>query len=480
MIFSSTDKIASAWNYTLMNLSEGIILFDAETKSVIQTNQKASYFLGVSFARLNGMSIRDFITHPDIDGGILDAVLEAVYHKETFIEKVVSVEVKDAGRRDIRLRSSFLRNEHTIIGIIVFMEDITDLTEMKKELVVMEKIRKLNTQLEYRNEYIRKVFGQYMSDTLLSEILDKPSGTDVLAREAVITVLMSDLRGFTAACINTEPKLMFDALNNYLSLMSTEINNHHGLIIELLGDGILAIFGAPVNNENHAADAVAAAICMQNTLEKANEWNRMHGVADFEMGISVNTGKMFVGNIGSEQRKKYAVMGSNVNLCGRIESYCTNGDILISQATKEMIHSPLVIDRELKVFPKGVDRPITVSCVRGMGEPYNLKENFRGEYCLIELAEAIKLSFRIVYDKHVGDSTETGVFIALSPAAGIFETDCELSLFDNVEIDIGAQLFGKISEKNKNRYTVIFTSKPVHFDAWLKDACGRKKQDVCK
>ena len=470
MSFISVNQMGSAWEYTLMHLAEGLIVFDAETKSVIEANKKAAHLVGISRKELLGMSIADFMAHPCVDESIGDAVLDAIYHKESFNEKIVSNEVKEIGRRDIRLRSSLLRREDAVIGIIIFLEDVTDLTELKKELVVMDKIRELNRKLKVRNEYIRKVFGEYMSDTLLTELLDKPKGAEVMAKEALVTVLMSDLRGFTATCAHTSPQLMFDALNNYLTLMTEEINKNNGLIIELLGDGILAVFGAPAENENHASDAVAAAICMQNAMEKANEWNRAHGVNEFAMGIGISTGKMFVGNIGSEQRKKYCVMGSSVNLCGRIESYSTAGDILISPETLKMISAPMEIDKELEVLPKGVTAPITISRVRSLGAPYSLSENFRGEHEFRTLKNKVEVNFRTLSGKHVSAGSETGKFTSLGSSAGLFETEAELSLYDNVDIDIGAQLFGKVTEKDGNRYTIVFTAKPANFDEWMKES----------
>lgn len=467
MSFISVNKMGSAWEYTLMHLKEGLIIFDAETRSVTEANEKAAYLVGVARTELKGMSIAAFMAHSNIDESIGDAVLEAIYHKDGFYEKVVSNEVKDIGRRDIRLRSSLLRSEEKVIGILIFLEDITDLTELKKELVIMEKIRELNRQLEYRNEYIRRAFGEYMSDTLLKELLDKPEGTEVMAKEAVVTVLMSDLRGFTAACVQTSPQLMFDALNNYLTLMTEEINRNHGLIIELLGDGILAVFGAPAENENHAADAVAAAICMQNAMEKANEWNRTHGVTEFSMGIGINTGKMFVGNIGSNLRKKYCVMGSNVNLCGRIESYTTAGEILISPETRAMIRVPIQIDKEMEVLPKGVDHPITLSRPTALGEPYSLAERSSGEFMFRTLKKPVEVNFHTISGKHVSTGSENGSFTSLCASAGILETETELVLYDNVDIDIGGQLFGKVTEKDGNKYTVAFTAKPAGFDTWL-------------
>ena len=468
-----SEKQLAAWEYTLTHLTEGLMILDTKLKMVIEANEKAAELIGISADALKGMPISRFVAHPNVGEEIVDVMLEAVYHKELFSEKVVSSILKNGEQKDIRIRSSLLRNEDENIGIIIFMEDISELTELKKELQTKEKIESLNKQLELRNQYIRKAFGQFMSDRLLAELIDRPGGLEIGGCEANVTVLMSDLRGFTAMCSHTQPQLMFDALNNYLMLMTEAIEKNNGLIIELLGDGILAVFGAPAENQNHAADAVAAAISMQNALEKSNRWNKEHGVSDFAMGIGINTGKMLVGNIGSALRKKYNVFGSNVNLCGRIESYTTDGDILISPATKASIRSALLIDKEFEIMPKGADEPICVSRVRSIGEPYVLTVRLIHQHKFITLDKPVDVVFRCIDGKHIGKEEISGRFTALCEDAGIFESSDALSVFDNIEIDIGGQLFCKVTDEKSGKYFVIFTAKPESFDTWM-NTCTAK------
>src|SRR6185503_18281278 len=103
-------------------------------------------------------------------------------------------------------------------------------------------------------------------------------------------------------------------LNNYLGLMTDIILAHQGTIDEFIGDAIFALFGAPIAREDDAARAAACAVAMQNAMEQVNAYNRGEGMPEVQMGIAVNTGDVIVGNIGSQSRVKYGVVGSHVNL----------------------------------------------------------------------------------------------------------------------------------------------------------------------
>lgn len=138
------------------------------------------------------------------------------------------------------------------------------------------------------------------------------------------------------------------------------IDKYEGTVIEFLGDGMFVIFGAPKDNARHAYNAVACAVEMENAMKKVNEWNKSHGFSQLEMGIGINSGKVVVGNIGSNQKMKYGCMGESVNLAGRIETFTTGGQIYISQYTKAMIEEELVIVSEQSILPKGAKKHIKI------------------------------------------------------------------------------------------------------------------------
>ena len=148
---------------------------------------------------------------------------------------------------------------------------------------------------------------------------------------------MSDLRGFTTLSERLQPEQVVTILNRYLGTMVDVILRYHGTIDEFIGDAIFVIFGAPIWRSNAAQHAVACAVDMQLAMAVVNEHNRREGLPEVEMGIGIHTGEVVVGNIGSDRRAKYGVVGRHVNLTARIESCTVGSQILISEATRREV-----------------------------------------------------------------------------------------------------------------------------------------------
>ena len=235
-----------------------------------------------------------------------------------------------------------------------------------------EEIQRLAEQLEVRNIFIRKTFGRYLTDEIVDSLLESPKGLELGGERRKVTILMSDLRGFTSLSERLTPEQVITILNRYLETMTDVIMKYQGTIDEFIGDAILVLFGAPVWNENDAQRAVACAVAMQLAMNSINERNRREGVPEIEMGIGINTGEVVVGNIGSAKRAKYGVVGSHINLTSRIESYTIGGQILISEATLKDTGAILRIGGQMKVETKGAANPITIYDVKGIGGEYNL------------------------------------------------------------------------------------------------------------
>ena len=162
-----------------------------------------------------------------------------------------------------------------------------------------------NQSLEKHNRFIRHTFGRYLSDDIVDNLLDHPEGLKLGGETRLVTILMSDLRGFTSMSKRLVPEQVVAILNRYLGAMVEVIGRHQGTIDEFIGDAILVIFGAPVRRADHAESAVACAVSMQLAMDPLNEANRRDGLPELEMGIGVNTGEVVVGNIGSDTRAKY-------------------------------------------------------------------------------------------------------------------------------------------------------------------------------
>ena len=327
----------------------------------------------------------------------------------------------------------------------------------------------MNSQLELRNKLLSETFGRFLSDEIVRQLLDTPDGLLLGGKKRTLTIMMSDLRGFTAMSEQMEPQALIAMLNHYLGAMTDVIQRYNGTIIEFIGDGILAIFGAPLESDHHAADAVAAAVAMQMQMEAVNAWNAQRGYPVLEMGIGINTGDVIVGNIGSEKRTKYGVVGSHVNLCGRIESYTTGGQILISPQTRAMIKSELDVAQELVVYPKGVKGALTISHITGIGKPYNLSCS-TGSDSENMAAVQIPVGFQRISDKHCSEDVLAGTLTAISEKYALLETRIPLDVFENLRLCAGNGVFCKVIRRENKGLLLRFTAGHTDFCKQAMDA----------
>ena len=222
-----------------------------------------------------------------------------------------------------------------------------------------EQLKDSYQALERRNEFIRKVFGRYTSDEVVEALLDAPDGLKLGGEKRTVTILMSDLRGFTALAERLEATEVVSLLNHYLSAMVEVIQRNGGTIDEIIGDAILVLFGAPVGLENDAQRAVQCALGMQKAMANVNEHNLQKGWPEIEMGIALHTGDVVVGNIGSVKRSKYGVVGRTINTTARIESFTVGGQVIVSPTLMQAAGRGLILGDEVEVHE--VIRPIDES-----------------------------------------------------------------------------------------------------------------------
>lgn len=230
----------------------------------------------------------------------------------------------------------------------------------------LAEIQKLAEDLKVRNQFIQQVFGRYLTDEVVRSILEEPSGLELGGSKRVVTILMSDLRGFTGLAERLPPESVVELLNQYLGAMAAVIVQHHGTVDEFIGDAILAIFGAPLARADHAESAAACALAMQLEMERVNRRLSRLKIPPLEMGIGVNTGEVVVGNIGSDKRAKYGVVGAQVNLAGRIQSVTVGGEILLSAATAAALVGKLKTGSRVTIAAKGATAPLTLHSLVGL------------------------------------------------------------------------------------------------------------------
>lgn len=200
---------------------------------------------------------------------------------------------------------------------------------------------------------LTSAFGEYVSPEVLERVLLE--GATLGGEVRTVSVLMSDLRGFTTMAERLPPAEISTIMNEYLTAMVDAIMSHRGIVSDFIGDGILAFFGAPSDDPEHAWHAVLTALDMQAALAQLNErWER-EGRPRLSMGIAVNTGEVFAGNVGSPKKKKYAVMGDPVNTVSRMEGQNRElgTSILISAATLAAVEGRVVARDRGAVKVKG-------------------------------------------------------------------------------------------------------------------------------
>lgn len=256
-------------------------------------------------------------------------------------------------------------------------------------------------------------------------------------------------------------------LNNYLGEMAKIILKYRGTIDEFIGDAILAIFGAPELRSDDAARAVACAVEMQLAMDRVNEFNEREGLPRLEMGVAINSGDVVVGNIGSEERAKYGVVGSPVNLTARIESYSIGGQILASHTTIAKAGEIVQVGGGIEINAKGLKEPMKAYDVRGISGEWNLvlperKENF------VALTVPLSARFAVLEGKHVGEMDCHGQISALSMTGGILSAAEPLEALMNVKMrvvgttgsEIPDDLYAKVLAVDDRGAVLSFTSIP--------------------
>ena len=216
------------------------------------------------------------------------------------------------------------------------------------------------SQLERNEKFIRATFGRYLSDDIVTDILERPEGLELGGDLREVTILMSDIRGFTTLTEQLPADHVVAMLNRYLGAMTDIILQHEGTIDEFLGDAILAVFGAPRRHDDDADRAAHCAIKMQAAMAAINEDNRREGLPELAMGIALNTGTVIAGNIGSERRSKYGFVGHAMNVTSRIEDVAARGEILIADSTRQALSSQCRVGSQRQIDAPGIDERLTV------------------------------------------------------------------------------------------------------------------------
>ncbi|MDX6443784.1 MAG: adenylate cyclase [Blastocatellia bacterium] len=209
-----------------------------------------------------------------------------------------------------------------------------------------------------KEEVARVNYSRFLPEYVVKQILENPDSFKLGGVLQTITVLFADIRGFTRISEHAPPEKIVQLLNRYFSAMTDIIFAHGGTLDKYLGDGLMALFGAPTVTPKDAANAIAAAVAMQRRMLSINDELREEGFPEIGIGIGLHTGEVTVGYIGSERRSEYTAIGDAVNTASRLESNAKGGEILVSEVTAKAAHSRYQLAAREPISVKNREQPV--------------------------------------------------------------------------------------------------------------------------
>ncbi|MFM9078096.1 MAG: adenylate/guanylate cyclase domain-containing protein [Solirubrobacterales bacterium] len=248
-----------------------------------------------------------------------------------------------------------------------------DQVALATRLIAAERVTALHRTIAEQRSEIERLYGKladafkrFVPESVAEQIITRSDeGVKLGGVSRVATVMFTDLRGFTQFSEHQDPEQVIDVVNRYLGEMSEAILNEEGTVVAYMGDGIMAVFGAPLEQEDHADRALRAARAMLDVhLPRFSDWMEEQGLGKgFRMGIGLNSGDVVSGNVGSERRLEYTALGDTTNTAARLEGMTkgTPHQLYCSETTKEMLLDPpddLVFVDEVDI--RGRNQPLGV------------------------------------------------------------------------------------------------------------------------
>ncbi|HMB34614.1 MAG TPA: adenylate/guanylate cyclase domain-containing protein [Methylomirabilota bacterium] len=306
--------------------------------------------------------------------------------------------------------------------------------------------RAFNGMLEglRQRDFIRSAFGRYVSPEVAKTLLESPGGLRFGGEKRVVTVLMSDLRGYTRFAEHGDPAVVMDVLNGFLGRMTDIIIEHGGTINEFIGDAIFAVFGAPLEHPDHAERAAGCALAMQGAMAQINREHAAQGRPRFEMGIGVNTGEAVVGNIGSEQRAKYAIVGSAVNVAARVEGATVGGQVFLTAETYARIRDLAEVLGPTQLEAKGLSEPLALYELRTLRGRF--AQAVQAEETGAEVAVSLPLTCRVIDGKVVRAESIEGEVVRLARHELVARLGASLDPLTNLRLRLRYPAHGAESE----------------------------------
>ena len=343
---AALDISRQRYERILQSMNNGVISLDFQGK-ITSFNQAAATILGLDYNNVVGHSYAEiFFGYPGNDE-MNDTVIQVIKDWNPTVYKEVNFTKLDGKQVPLGLMTSILKDADDLeLGVLIVFHDLTE-------------IRRYTT--------LKNMFSRYVA----KQVVDKIASSEELTlhgEKRDVTILFSDIRGFTSMTEQLEPTEVVATLNAYFSCMIDVIYKYEGTLDKFLGDGIMCIFGAPIDQPDHVLRAARTALAMQRALKDFNEDQRKQDRPTLKVGIGINSGDAVVGNVGSEKRLEYTAIGDNVNLAARLQAIAVGGQILISESTWQAIKPLATVETLEPVKIKGKERAVPIYDLRHIEE----------------------------------------------------------------------------------------------------------------
>ena len=278
--------------------------------------------------------------------------------------------------------------------------------------------------------------------TKIQALLEDDDNTGMVPESRSVTILLSDIRGFTALAETFSAMTVMEMLNRYFSNMTNVIVKHGGTIDKLMGDSIMVLFGAPHSAYNDVERAIACAVEMQQAMSEFNEQNILLGLPEMYMGIGINSGEVVAGLVGSEHHREYTVIGDEVNLTSRIEAQSLRGQILISEKTYLLAKSFVLVGEPNKVQVKGKREAVCLYDLMGTTRPRAMTVPRREIRKSPRISVQMPCFFQRLEGKLVQLEQFRGEVIDIGYNGLLMTSPVPLEAFSEIKIVVSLQLLG--------------------------------------
>lgn len=300
----------------------------------------------------------------------------------------------------------------------------------------------INTLFEQYKDESSKITLNEDFQQALANVIDSAQSPVRPTETKNISILLSDLRGFTAMAEKHSALTVIELLNRYFTKMSEIIDSYGGTIDKFMGDSIMVLFGADASHEEDVENALACAIEMQIAMNDINAVSESMGLTHLYMGIGINTGEVVTGTLGSDIYREYTVIGDHVNLASRVEAHSMRGQVLISENTYKLAKDNITIGDVNEVVVKGKRLPVKMYEVLSVEKPKFLELPIRDNRKSPRVEVNLPLNYKKIVGKQILSEVYEGKIIDISYGGFFTRTDQQLAPLSEIIVTVSLSLMG--------------------------------------